>query len=42
MQVWRPAVTDPHNVRPCNCTDVSPSNIAIDPEGFRTVSIGHL
>ena len=28
----RPAVTDPHKVRPCNCTGRSRNHIGIDPE----------
>ena len=42
MQVWRPALTDPHKVRPGNWTGRSPCHIGIDPEGFSPVSIGSL
>ena len=40
IQFWRPAVTDPHKFRPCNCR--SPDHIGIDPEWFLPVSISRL
>ena len=39
IQLWRPAVTDPHKVWPCNCTGWSPDHIGIDAEWFSPVSI---
>ena len=42
IQLWRPAVTDPHKVRPCNCSGISPYQIRIDLEGFNPVSIDRL
>ena len=42
IQFWRPAVTDPHKVRSCNCTGRSPSHIGIDSEWFSPVSISRL
>ena len=39
IQLWRPAVTDPHKVWSCNCTGWSPDHIGIDAEWFSPVSI---
>ena len=39
IQLWRPAVTDPHKVWPCNCTGWSTDHIGIDLEGYSPVSI---
>ena len=35
IQLCRPAVTDPHKVRPCNYTGLLPYHIRIPPEVFR-------
>ena len=35
FQICRPAVTDPHKVRPCNYTGLLPYHIRIPPEVFR-------
>ena len=42
IQFWRPAVTDPHKVRPCNCTGRSPNHIGIDPEWFSPLYISRV
>ena len=42
FKFWHPAMTDPHKVRPCNCSGISPYQIGIDPEGFSPVFISRL
>ena len=42
IQFWRPAVTDPHKVRPCNCTGRSPYHIGIAPEWFSPLYISRV
>ena len=42
IQLCRPAVTDPHKVRPCNYTGLLPYRIRIPPEVFRSTPRIHL
>ena len=41
FQIWRPAVTDPYTVRPCNYKDCG-AILETDPEGFSPVPISRL
>ena len=42
FQIWRPAVTDPYTVRPCNYKGLWRYPVETDPEGFSPVPISRL